>query len=196
MTITTLMPTPSDLVGASQAAPRLTSLAGARIGVMFNAKPKALEMLTALADVLLARHGAGATLTPVRTEGVYLPSKAQFDALAAEADLVLIGLGDCGSCSACSVQVAADFERAGVPAIAICTEPFLRSGQAMAARQGLSALEFVTVAHPLSSLTLDEIRERAEAAAPQVASIACAGSGAAQDEAAVVLGQWGGGASG
>ncbi len=78
-----------------------------------------------------------------------LPSDAQIDDMAAQCDVVITGLGDCGSCSACSLHVALDFERRGVPAVAICTTPFLKSGKAMAARQGFPDYEFVMVEHPL-----------------------------------------------
>jgi hypothetical protein len=100
-----------------------------------------------------------------------LPSVEQLDDLAAKCDVVLSGLGDCGSCSACSLHVAIDFERRGVPAVAICTTPFLKSSQAMAARQGFEGYRFVMVEHPVSSLGPDEIRARAREALPQVLSI-------------------------
>jgi hypothetical protein len=192
MSIITLKPTPSDDVSASSGARRLASLKGAKIGVLYNAKPKASDLLTSLAEILMARYGAGEILSPVRTEGVYHPSKAQFDALVAQADFVLIGLGDCGSCSACSVQVATDFERAGVPAVALCTEPFLKSGQAMAARQGLPEYEFITVPHPLQSLTLAELRGRAELAVPQLISILCKDTEVIRSEAKALSKQWSG----
>jgi hypothetical protein len=171
VSISTLIPVPSDDVTASALAPRLRSLDGATVGILFNAKPNASSLLTAIADLLCKKFSIEAVLTPVRTEGVYHPSTEQLTLLASQADLVLIGLGDCGSCSACSIQVATQFERLGVPAAAICTTPFLSAGKAVAARQGMPGYEFATVAHPLSSLTMDELRERAREALPQVLSI-------------------------
>lgn len=171
MTVTTMIPVPPDEVAACARAPRLSSFDGATIGIMFNSKPNAATLLTAIAQLLREQFAIKAVLPPVRTEGVFLPSAEQLNTLASQADLVLIGLGDCGSCSACSIQVATDFERLGVPAAAICTTPFLNSGKAMAARQGMPDYEFAMVAHPLSSLTDDELRDRARDAVPQVLSI-------------------------
>jgi hypothetical protein len=184
MSITTMIPVPSDKVAAVKGAARLASLKGSTVGIMFNIKQNGSELLSAIGDLLQEQHDVKAVLPPVRTAAIYLPTQQQLNDLADQADMVLVGLGDCGSCSACSVQVAADFERAGVPAVAICTTPFLKSGQAMAARQGLPNLRFVTVEHPLSSLTIDELRERAREALSQVVYIVCADGGLGKSEAA------------
>jgi hypothetical protein len=100
-----------------------------------------------------------------------LPSDEQLTDLIDRCDLVLTGLGDCGSCSATTLHVATGLEVSGVPTAAICTEPFLASGSAMAARRGIPGYEFVRVQHPVSSLESDEIAERAREALPQVLSI-------------------------
>jgi hypothetical protein len=171
MTITTLVPVPSDAVAASALAPRPRGLDGATIGIMCNVKRNGPELTAAIADLLRAEFDIAGVVGPVRAAGTMLPSQEQLDDMAARCDIVLTGLGDCGSCSACSIHVAADFERRGVPAVAVCTKPFLRSGQAMAARQGMPELRFVMVDHPLSSLSIDEIRERAQDALPQVLAI-------------------------
>ena len=150
---------------------RPQGLDGATIGIMHNCKPNGRELLSAIADLLCEEFSIKEVVAPVRSEGIMLPSVEQLDDLAAKCDVVLSGLGDCGSCSACSLHVAIDFERRGVPAVAICTKPFVKSSQAMAARQGFEGYRFVMVEHPVSSLGPDEIRERAREALPQVLSI-------------------------
>jgi hypothetical protein len=161
MTLTSYVPVPSDVVVLSQAAPRPQGLDGATIGIMHNCKPNGRELMSAIADLLCEEFAIKEVVTPVRSEGI----------MAAKCDIVLSGLGDCGSCSACSLHVAIDFERRGVPAVAICTTPFLKSSQAMATRQGFEGYRFVMVEHPVSSLGPDEIRARAREALPQVLSI-------------------------
>jgi hypothetical protein len=59
-------------------------------------------------------------------------------------------------------------EALGVPAIAICTEPFESGAQAMANLGGIPDYPFVIIQHPIGSLTTEQIRERAIEAAPQV----------------------------
>jgi hypothetical protein len=59
-------------------------------------------------------------------------------------------------------------EALGVPAIAICTEPFESGGQAMANLGGIPDYPFALIQHPIGSLTPEQIRERAKEAAPQI----------------------------
>lgn len=59
-------------------------------------------------------------------------------------------------------------EALGVPAIAICTEPFESGAQAIANLGGMPDYPFVIIQHPIGSLTTEQIRERAIEAAPQV----------------------------
>ena len=59
-------------------------------------------------------------------------------------------------------------EALGVPASAICTEPFESGAQAMANLGGIPDYPFVIIQHPIGSLTPEQIRERAIEAAPQI----------------------------
>ena len=59
-------------------------------------------------------------------------------------------------------------EAMGVPAIAICTAPFISGAQAMANLAAMPDYPFAVVQHPIGSLTPEQIRDRAVEAAPQV----------------------------
>lgn len=63
------------------------------------------------------------------------------------------------------------FEKAGVPAAAIVTSPFAVTARYVTELHGLDQMGFAEVAHPITSLTDAELRERAAVAAPQVAKI-------------------------
>jgi hypothetical protein len=173
MTFRSLVPVadPNEGIESTEAACRTLCLDDATIGIMYNAKPNGRELLTAIAELLCVRYPIKKVVGPIRTEDAMLPSEAQLDAMAAETDLVLTGLGDCGSCSALSTHVAIDFERRGIPAVMVGTTPFEKSVKAMATRQGYPDFEFVKVTHPLGSLDMDALRERALEALPQVLSI-------------------------
>ena len=54
------------------------------------------------------------------------------------------------------------FERAGVPAIAIVTEPFRPTGEAMTAAWGMAGYAFLATPHPIANLTDSELDERAD----------------------------------
>ncbi|MFT4987920.1 MAG: hypothetical protein ACI9BK_000689 [Acidimicrobiales bacterium] len=60
------------------------------------------------------------------------------------------------------------FEKLGVPAVPIVTNPFAPTAKAIAELHGLPDYTFVAVAHPITSLNDDELRERAKVAAPLV----------------------------
>ena len=53
-------------------------------------------------------------------------------------------------------------ERAGVPAIAIVTEPFRPTGEAMTAAWGMAGYAFLATPHPIANLTDSELDERAD----------------------------------
>ena len=63
------------------------------------------------------------------------------------------------------------FERQGIPAVVVCTEPFIPTAKSMARIQGIPDYRFVTLPHPMGSLTSDEVSERARAALPKVIEI-------------------------
>jgi hypothetical protein len=48
-------------------------------------------------------------------------------------------------------------ERAGVPAVSICTDSFVVPARAMADVYGMPEFEFVTIPHPIASLTPEQI---------------------------------------
>jgi hypothetical protein len=54
------------------------------------------------------------------------------------------------------------FERRGIPAAVVCTEPFARMGRATAEVAGLPDYPFLLVPHPMGRLRPEELRVRAE----------------------------------
>jgi hypothetical protein len=171
MSLSVYSPVPDSTVGASRLATRPLSLDGAVVGLVNNIKNNGPALLNTIGALLQESFALKGIVGPIRTENVYFPSEEQYAEIARQCDIVIVGLGDCGSCSACSVKVATEFELMGIPSAAICTKPFLASGNAMGLRQGFDGYRFVRVEHPLSSLTPDEIELRAKEAFPQVLSI-------------------------
>lgn len=62
-------------------------------------------------------------------------------------------------------------ETRGIPAVAICTDAFLASADATAVLRGMPGYGYATVPHPVSSLTPEQVKERAQIAFPQVVSL-------------------------
>ena len=64
-----------------------------------------------------------------------------------------------------------EMERLGIPTASIITHVFLNTAKAMTRMMGVPDYEFVIAEHPLSSLTDDECRSRAESIADKVEKI-------------------------
>jgi hypothetical protein len=60
------------------------------------------------------------------------------------------------------------FEKLGVPAVPIITKPFQPTADAIAKLHGLDGYTYAAVDHPITSLSADELAERAKVAAPIV----------------------------
>jgi hypothetical protein len=93
MTLLTLDPTGVKQVELNSLAPRLQSLNGATVGVLYNVKKNARELLVEMADVLGERYEIE-LFEPELTSQSMLADKDQLDKFAKECDVVLTGLGD------------------------------------------------------------------------------------------------------
>jgi hypothetical protein len=62
-------------------------------------------------------------------------------------------------------------ERAGVPAVSICTDAFVIPAKAMADVMGHPDFQFVTIPHPIASLTAAEIETAVRPAIADVVRI-------------------------
>lgn len=152
-------------------APRPVSLAGLTVGLLDNTKPNATLLLEEIARELRDRHGVGETKLYTKEYFGTPAADTLIAEIAAECDVVVSAVGDCGSCSAATVADGILLERAGVPAVAITSDSFLMSGRAMAGVQGFPGFDFTAVAHPMASLDAAEVRERALAVLPDVLRI-------------------------
>ena len=141
-------------------APRPATLDGLRLGILDNSKWNANKLL----------RGAQASLAQdIRFAAVNYYVKHSFskDAapeliarIAAECDLVLTAIGDCGSCCSCCVRDSIALERLGVPAACIITTEFERETELTRAAIGMTGLRPVVIDHPVSSITAEEVAAR------------------------------------
>lgn len=63
------------------------------------------------------------------------------------------------------------FESRGIPAASITTDAFEASGGAMARSRGFPNYRYAKIPHPLSSLTPEQVEERARDVLPDVLEI-------------------------
>jgi hypothetical protein len=148
---------------AAAAAPRARrpgSLQGARVGLLINTKQNARPFLDEVGRLLAERYDVTLTKRTKVNFAVPEPEEVIKD-LVAENDVVITGVGDCGSCSAAAAADGVVLETAGVPVAAIITDSFIPTADAMAALRGAPGYRYATTAHPVAVLTEDKVKERA-----------------------------------
>jgi hypothetical protein len=162
-------PAGPDGRAAPQLAPRPQTLTGARVGLLDNTKHNALLFLQTVGDVLVEEHGA-ASVTIVETKRNFsVPVDDEIVARYREAcDVVVTGVGDCGSCSAAAVADGITFEQAGLPAAVVLTDAFDITGRTMAGVQGVPDYEWLRTEHPMAVLEQHQVRERARGMVPEI----------------------------
>jgi hypothetical protein len=155
--------------GASEPdAPRPELLHGLRVGLLENTKRNAATVLDAVGSVLAERHGIGDLVRRTKKEFAMPMHDDLVDELRRECDVIVMGVGDCGSCSAAAVADGIRLEQAGVPTAVICTDAFESTSRAMAELKGDAGYPFILTDHPVANLTEEQIVSRADVLADQV----------------------------
>jgi hypothetical protein len=152
-------------------APRPQKLDGLRLAILDNSKWNANKIL---------RTSTAALEKSVKFAKVNYYVKQSFskDAapeliaeIAANNDLVLTAIGDCGSCCSCCIRDVAALEKLGVPAAAIITTEFERETELTRIAIGMNGLLPVVIDHPVSSITQAEVSARAAQVAVQAPKV-------------------------
>lgn len=142
-------------------APRRQDLAGATVGLLVNTKQNAAPFLDEVGRLLIERHGATGTMARTKVNFAAPAPEDLVKEMTANCDVVITGIGDCGSCSASAVADGIAFEAAGLPAAAICSDAFRVTADAMAGLRGAPGYQYVTTPHPVAVLTPEQVKERA-----------------------------------
>jgi hypothetical protein len=159
---------PANRARATVLASRGPDLLGSRVGLLANVKRNAEQFLDEVGALLRQEHG---TAVVVRRKMLSITDPVPPDILAelvAGCDAVVVGVGDCGSCSASAVADGLALEAAGVPAVVVCSDAFSVTADAMAALSGSPGYQYVRIPHPLAPLAADEVRRRAADALPEI----------------------------
>jgi hypothetical protein len=170
---------PANRARRTVLAARKPDLRGSRVGLLANVKRNAEQFLDEVGALLQQEHRAAGV---VRRKKMSITDPVPPDILAelvAACDAVVVGVGDCGSCSASAVADGLALEAAGVPAVVVCSDAFGVTADAMAALQGSPGYRYVRIPHPLAPLGAAEVRERATTALPEIVATLTA-SGAAR----------------
>ena len=149
-------------------APRRALGRPARITIIDNGKPRAVELLTNIIDNMRDQLPVADITSYFKGAASKIIDEQEAKMLAADADLVITGLGDCGACSANSIADALAMESAGVPATVVITEPFVGHITSWAVTMGAPGYHFAVVPHPVSSRSEETLRQYGASAAEHV----------------------------
>jgi hypothetical protein len=158
-------------VPALELADRRPHLAGARVGLMDNTKHNAALLLAEIGELLAAEHGVAITASATKANFAAPAPEDLVNRYREACDVVITGVGDCGSCSASAVADGIAFEQVGVPAAVICSDAFVVTADAMAELRGAPGYRYIRTAHPVAVLTAEQVRQRAKQLLPEVVAL-------------------------
>lgn len=158
-------PAPSEQVRAE----RRSNLEGLRVGLLDNTKHNALLFLKEVGNLLTEEYGAEEVSIIETKQNFSIPVDEEIiSRYKVNADVVVIGIGDCGSCSAAAVADGINFEKGGLPAAVVLTDAFDSTGRTMAKLHGDESYEWITTEHPVAPLPEQQVKERAQQLSPSI----------------------------
>lgn len=153
-------------------AERKSSLSGLRLGILDNSKWNANKLLRGAAAALSADIDFAAVNYYVKTHGFSTDAPPDMiRKIAEENDIVLTAIGDCGSCCSCCLRDAIALEDLGLPTAPIITTEFVNETRLTRLAVGMPALRPVVIAHPVSSITDEEVTARVKVIAVQAQEV-------------------------
>lgn len=177
MTISVYLPDSEPGPITAALAPSPSSLSGLRIAVLDNGKPNADVVMTRAAETLAARTGA--TVSVITKKGpLGLSANAaiplapdRLELILAQADLVITGAADCGSCTAYSVHDAIELERNGRPTVVTTTTHFEPVARTLSASFGAPDTRLLVLPHPIGGTDGPTLHDWADAAADRLIAL-------------------------
>lgn len=139
---------------------RKQSLKGLRLGILDNSKWNANKLLRGAVAALGEDLDFAAVNYYVKHSFSKDAAPELIAQIAAECDIVLTAIGDCGSCCSACIRDSIALEKLGIPSAAIITTEFARETELTRQAVGMKALEPVIVTHPVSSITAEEVAQR------------------------------------
>lgn len=153
-------------------APRPGRTDGLRLGVLSNTKWNAAKLLRATVRELDCQGLTFASVTYYDKHHFSSAASPELiSQIAAENDMALTAIGDCGSCCSACVNDAVLLEQAGLPTVVIVTTEFEHEARLQREARGMAGLQPAVTTHPISSLTIEQLDGRAAEIAPQALRI-------------------------
>jgi hypothetical protein len=133
--------------GPEQAMPTLIA-GNLRLALIDNGKRRAQDVLTRLGAALSSANVISHSFIYTKTSGMPMATE-EVERIRAAADLVVLGVGDCGGCSSCAALDAIEFLNNGVYAVVIASKPFEYVVNTTAKQCGVYSLPYLLIDHPI-----------------------------------------------
>jgi hypothetical protein len=91
--------------------------------------------------------------------------------IAEKGDIIILALGDCGSCTTWVILDAIRLEKEGKPTICICTHKFTDYAYSLAKAQGAEDLRIIEIEHPIAGLKDEEVKIKTEKIIPEIKNL-------------------------
>ena len=152
-------------------AARSKKLDGLRLAILDNSKWNANKILRA-STVALEKTVKFAEVNYYVKHSFSKDAAPELIAeIAANNDIVLTAIGDCGSCCSCCIRDSVALEKLGIPSAAIITTEFERETELTRTAIGMQGLIPIVIDHPVSSITQAEVEARAAQVALQAPKV-------------------------
>jgi len=152
-------------------AERPGSLAGKRVALIENTKYNSAEILKRIGEILIRDHGAASYKVYSKRYSSVPAHEEIIRDVVDNCDVMVAGVGDCGSCSSGTVLDGILLEMKNIPSASIITHLFDNTGRAMARQWHNPGYRYLIMQHPIANLADDALQQRAEEIAPQVVDV-------------------------
>ncbi len=149
-----------NILGINEIAPPIH-----KISFFNNTKPNAEIIIQTIyahlngIEFILSEKPAGA------------PASQQELKTADKGDIVILALGDCGSCVTWLILDAIRLEKKGTATISICSDKFSSFARKLAQRYGFKDLRIIEISHPLAGLKKEEVEHKTLSIIPKIKNI-------------------------
>jgi len=167
MSLQVLDPRLEAAVDGFSLSPALRAMKGSVVALLDNGKVGTERLLDQIEEVLRSDHGVSSFIRRRKPDASRAVPPSLLAELA-EADAFITATGDCGSCSSCTLSDAIAAERAGLPAVAVITDRFQRTAEAIAQVNGVPGYGFATIDHPIANADEEGLRAKAAVAVRQI----------------------------
>lgn len=154
------------------AGPDAGSLAGKRVGFRIDVLWPAWDLVVDEWSKALREAGAAETVSWRRMQGLTgaegRAKQAEYEDFLRSVDVAIVGLGNCGGCTAYTVEDSLTALDVGRPTLAVATAHFETLARSLASHQGRPDLRLLILPYPFHTLPEDDVRCAARSLVPSM----------------------------